>query len=210
MLGLGYRFRRSTIEATVFSGQSIRWPLPLHSPDSYSVRLLHSIDNHISVGASYADVLLPEATGPSEHHRFVSGWLASSHQIGELGLRSSIIWAQERTAGSRPLNSFLGELFFHGRMNNFYGRAEVLQITPDQLELVPASGNPEPRWAEALTLGYERSVFLDDRLSLFVGGSYTRDFIPAAYQASYGSNLQGIKVYLRMTIDTSPSRGTLR
>jgi hypothetical protein len=210
VLGMGYRLGRTTLEATAFSGQSIRWPLPLHSPDSYSLRLIHGINDHFSVGASYADVLLPEDTGGSEHGRFVSAWLASSHRIGQSSLRSSLIWAQGRTGRSRPLNSFLGEIFFQGGMNHFYGRAEVLQITPDQLELVPANGNPDARWVEALTVGYERSVFRNDRLSLFVGGSYTRDFIPAAYQPSYRSDPQGIKVYLRITTDASRLRGATR
>ena len=79
----------------------------------------------------------------------------------------------------------------------------MLQITPDQLQLLVPSGAADPKWTKALIVGYERTVFEKTGLSLFVGGSYTQDFTPAEFQPAYGSDPGGIKVYLRIAFDGS-------
>lgn len=85
--------------------------------------------------------------------------------------------------------------------NKFCNRAEVLQITPDQLEPEAPHGGAVPRWAGALTVGYGRTVFEKSDLALFVGGSYTRDFIPAQFENAYGNDPGGEKVYLRFAFN---------
>jgi hypothetical protein len=201
VLGIEYQFARTTLDATAFNGQGISLPLPLHRPDSYGLRVNQKIDDHLSMGASYADALLPDDAGGAEHNRFISGWLTTSHLIDDNTLKSSFVWAQARAGHGASLNSFLEEAVYqHGR-NKFYGRAEILQITPQQLDLVIVSGAADAKWAKALTAGYERTLLEKDGFSLFVGGSYTKDFIPAEFQPAYGSNPRGVKVYLRITID---------
>jgi hypothetical protein len=202
VLGIEYQFARTAVEVTAFSGQGVRWPVPLHSPDSYSVRVNQAIDDHFSVGASYADVLLPDDTGASEHNRFISSWLTTSHQFDNDTLKSSLIWGQARAGHGSALNSFLGEVVYQRGKNKIYGRAEVLQIAPMQLGLVLASGGTDAKWVKALTAGYERTLFKKDELSLLVGGSYTQDFVPADFQPAYGSDPGGGKVYLRIKIDS--------
>jgi hypothetical protein len=198
VLGVEYQFAGTSIEATAFSGRDIVWPLPLHRPDSYSVRANQEIDDHLSIGASYADALLPEESGGAEHNHFVAAWLSASYLIGQNTLKSSLVWGRGRAAHGAPLNSFLEEALFQWGRNKFYNRAEILQITPDQLELVVPSGHAIPEWVEALTVGYERTVFEKAGLSLFAGGSYTKDFVPADFNPSYGSNPGGGKAYLRL------------
>jgi hypothetical protein len=202
VLGIEYQLARTAVEVTAFSGQGVSWPVPLHSPDSYSLRVNQAIDDHFSVGASYADVLLPDDTGASEHNRFISSWLTTSHQFNGDTLKSSLIWGQARASHSGALNSFLEEVVYQRGNNKIYGRAEVLQITPMQLDLVLASGGTDAKWVKALTAGYERTLFKKDKLSLFVGGSYTQDFVPADFQPAYGSDPGGGKVYLRIKIDS--------
>ena len=197
VLGIEYQFARTTIEATAFSGKNIVWPLPLHNPDSYSVRVNQNIDDRLSLGASYADALLPNDTG-AEHDKFISAWLTGSYLIANNTLKFSLVWGQGRAAHGAPLNSFLEEAVYQQGRNKFYDRAEILQITPDQLELVVPGGGAGPKWAKALTIGYERTVFEKNDLSLFVGGSYTQDFTPGEFQPAYGSDPMGGKVYLRM------------
>jgi len=136
VLGVEYQFARTSVEATAFSGQNIIWPLPLHNPDSYSVRVIQNIDDHVSLGASYADALLPDDTGGAEHNQFISAWLAASYLIDGNTLKSSLIWGQGRAVHGAPLNSFLEEAVYQQGRNKFYGRAEILQITSDQLALV--------------------------------------------------------------------------
>ena len=203
VFGIEYQFARTTVEATAFSGQNISWPLPMHSPDSYGLRVNQDIDDHVSVGASYADALLPDDAGGAEHNQFISAWLTTSHRIDGNTLKSSLIWGQSRDGHGAVLNSFLEEAVYQWGMNKFYGRAEILQLTPEQLDLAIAGGDADAKWVKALTVGYERTLLENDRFSLFAGGSFTRDFIPADFKPAYGSDPRGVKVYLRIAIDGS-------
>ncbi len=206
VLGGEYQFARTTLEATAFSGKDLSWPLPLHSPDSYGLRVNQEIDDHIDVGASYADALLPDGNGGAEHNRFLSAWLTTSHRIGDDTLKSSFIWGQARASHSASLNSFLEEAVYQSGKNKFFGRAEALQIMPDQLGLTIA-GAADSRWVQAVTFGYERTLFEKDDFSLFAGGSYTKDFVPGAFKPAYGSDPRGVKAYLRMTFMMASSPG---
>ena len=66
---------------------------------------------------------------------------------------------------------------------------------------VVADGDTVPKWAGALTLGYERTLFEKTGVSLFAGASYTKDFIPAEFTHAYGNDPGGAKVYVRVAFD---------
>jgi hypothetical protein len=198
VVGIEYQFARTSIEATAFSGRDIVWPLPLHHPDSYSVRVNQQINDHLNIGASYANALLPEDTGGAEHNHFIAAWLSASYLIGHNTLKSSFVWGRGRAAHDAPLNSFLEEAVYQWGNNELFNRAEILQITPTQLDLLARSGAAVPKWAGALTLGYERTLFEKADLSLFAGASYTKDFIPVEFAHAYGSDPAGTKLYLRV------------
>ena len=198
VLGVAYGNAGTTVEATVFSGQNIRWPFPMHKPDSYGLRVKQSINDQISVGASYADGLLPDDAGGAQHNRFISAWLTTSHQLHGNSLKSSSVWGQIRPGHDAPLNSFLEEAAYQTGMNKFYGRAEILQNTPEQLEITPANGAAGAKWVKALTVGYERTFIERGQLSLFAGGSYTKDSVPVEFHDAYGSDPRGMKVHLRI------------
>jgi hypothetical protein len=203
VLGVAYRNSRTTVEATAFSGHTISWPFPMHHIDSYGVRVIQRIDDHVLIGASYADVLSPAAEGKAEHEKFIAGWLATSQQIHGATLTSSFIWGQVRSGQDAALNSFLAEAVYQRGMNKLYGRAEILQIRPDQLDLAPLNGSTDAKWVKALTLGYERTLVQEGPFSLFLGGSFTRDFSPVEFRSNYGSAPRGAKLYFRVKIDNS-------
>lgn len=209
VLGLAYRVRRTTIEATAFSGHDLSWPLPLHRPDSFAFRLSHGIDDHVTLGGSYADVLTPDDAGGAEHEKFIAAWLATNHQIQDLRLRTSIVWGRARAAASGSQNSFLAEAVLQRDANNLFARAELLQVTPEQLSLVQAGDSGNPRWVGAVTLGYERAVLNQGPFSLFAGSSITKDFVPSAFDAEYGRRPGGVKFFLRMKVGGSTGMGAM-
>ena len=198
VFGLEYEIAQTTVEVTGFSGQTITWPFPLHDPDSYAVRLSQKISDHVRVGASYADALLPNDSGGAEHNQFIAGWLTTSNQIRGGSLKSAFVWGSTRASHGPFLNSFLEEAVYQQGGNNFYGRVEALQLTPSQLALVTNDGSDVERWVGAFTVGYERALYEKLELSLFVGGSYTKDISPGAFRPAYGSDQQGVKIYLRV------------
>jgi hypothetical protein len=203
VFGIEYKNQGTTIEATGFGGQNISWPFPMHSPDSYGVRVNQGLGDHVGVGASYADALLPNDAGGTDHSRYISNWLTTSHQIHDDSLKSAFVWGQVRGSDGVSLNSFLEEAVFQHGKNRFFGRAEQLQLTPAELDFVPANGNVNAKWVEAFTVGYERVLFQEHELSLLVGESYTQDIVPRQFQPTYGSGPRGFKAYLRLKVDGS-------
>ncbi len=202
VLGLAYRGRRTSVEATAFSGQGVTWPFPLHRLDSYALRLNQDINDQVGVGASYVDTLSPSDTG-GQHTRIVSAWLTTSHQIRGDTLKTSFVWGRSLPGGGAAANSFLEEAVYqHGR-NKLFGRAEALQLAPEQLDIATADRPGDPRWVEALTLGYERTLWEKDHVAVFGGGSYTQDFVPSGFRDTYGSDPHGGKLYLRLKISGS-------
>ncbi len=198
VLGLEYQVARTTFEITGFSGQGITRPFPLHRIDSYGVRVNRDLSDHVRVGASFADALLPDDAGGAQHNQFISGWLTTSHGRPGATLKTSFIWGETRASHDAFLSSFLEEAVYQRGKNNFYGRAETLQITPSQLELLTSNGDEGARWVAAFTLGYERALFTRNGLSLFGGGSYTKDIVPTAFRPGYGSDPAGGKLYMRI------------
>ena len=53
-----------------------------HSACREEVRVNQELNDHLSIGASYADALLPRDAGGADHNRFVAAWLAASYRIG--------------------------------------------------------------------------------------------------------------------------------
>ena len=203
VFGIGIRSRRTFIEATRFSGKAVSWPLPLNHSDSFGVRVTQGINDHADLGASYADVLTPDDIGGAQHERFVSAWLASNYKTSGGAFKSSIIWGQLRSSGHASQNSFLAEAVFQRRLDNIFGRAEILQLTPEQLSLVQFAGSERLRWVEAVTLGYERALLKRGSFSLFVGGSLTKDFVPRSFENDYGPRPGGAKIFVRLKFDNA-------
>jgi hypothetical protein len=168
----------------------------MHRPDSYSFRVNQGISDHVGVGASVLDLLLPEEGGAA-HNRFISAWLNTTHQMGPHTLKSSIIWGQVRDSFKRTLNSFLGEIVYQAGKNKVYARAEALQATPGQLDIGLADRTAA--WCQAYTAGYERTLMTVRGLTLYGGGSLTKNFAPAVFRPAYGSGLGAVKVALRMS-----------
>jgi hypothetical protein len=206
VVGLGYRAGETTIEATAFSGQDISWPFPLHGPDSFALRVNQGLGEGLAVGASFADVLVATDTGADEHDRFTAAWIATSHPIGTATLKTSLVWARHKAGQEAGLDSFLAEAVYRRGRNNLYGRAESLQITPEQLEITPAPAQ-DAKWVQAITLGYERNLVKRGGVALYLGGSYTMDIVPPSFQAAYGSVPHGEKIYARIVIDGTSLMG---
>ncbi|WP_309607033.1 hypothetical protein [Phenylobacterium sp.] len=198
VVGVEYQVAHTTFEVTGFSGKGITRPFPIHRLDSYGVRVNRDIRDHVRVGASFADVLVPDDAGVGEHNQFVAAWLTTSHGSPGATLKTSFIWGETRAGHDAFHSSFLAEAVYQQGKNSFYGRAETLQVTPNQLELLAVSRADDARWVEAFTLGYERTFFTRNGLSVFGGGSYTKDLVPSSFRPAYGPDPAGAKLYMRI------------
>jgi hypothetical protein len=114
-------------------------------------------------------------------------------------LNTSTIWGQVKNrTDNLTLNSFLEEFVYQLGKNNFYGRLEILQRTPGQLEIQVTDGATGAQWVKAVTFGYERKLITKDKLNMYAGAAGTKAFVPSNFSQAYGGNPNSAKVYLRI------------
>jgi len=201
VVGIEYETGPLSLAATAFSGREISAPFPMYRPDSYGLRVTYDLSDHLRLGASYGNALSSDDAGGWDHNQFFTGWLTTTHPIHTGSLKTSLVWGSERAADGAVLSSVLGEGVYQAGPNAIYGRAEVLEVTPEQLDLSLPGPATNPRWVGALTAGYERTVLGRGDRRLIVGGSYTYDLVPADFEPAYGSHPGGFKLYLRLKFE---------
>jgi hypothetical protein len=209
VVGMKLEVGKLTLEGSTFSGQEpspAEVHLDMHKPDSWAFRANYSINDNISVGASTAKVkALDRVNNPTfetEDERAHSAWVTTSNMIKNGTLSTATIWGQnDNKTDDVKLNSFLEEFVYELGKNNFYGRLEVLQRTPEQLELsiTDPSG---ARWIKAITLGYERQIKERGNMKVYMGAAVTKYAVPSDFQSAYGSEPYAAKVYLRVNFDS--------
>ena len=96
------------------------------------------------------------------------------------------------------LVSFGDEFLFRGVVPRIWGRVEVLQRSPNQLEVATVGDGNIGLWVTALTLGYTHRMLATLGLELGLGSSATVDLLPTEYASAYGGNPWTGKVFLQL------------
>ena len=225
--GVKLNYGKVSVEGSAFSGfepQPRKVNLDMHKPDSYAFRAKYKFNDFATVGGSIANVKPQHAEVPTGHSEPAQGeighgelehvpdepahgsenqravvtaaWLTTQNEIGSGTLHNTVIWGHVQSEES--LNGFLEEFVYNLGKNNFIGRVEVLQRTPDQLqiEVTPHGGK---KWISALTIGYERKIFTKQNVNTYLAGTYTQTFIPGSWSPAYGSSSpRSFKVFMRL------------
>jgi len=76
-------------------------------------------------------------------------------------------------------------------------------VFPSDLGIVV--GNDEPRWMSAVTVGYERSLIAHNGLGLSPVVPTQETSSRPTSESTYGSDPNGVKLYLRVSLVASPS-----
>jgi hypothetical protein len=194
--------KRWQLEASAFNGREPdehRWNFDPIKLDSYSGRITlnPSVNWSLSAGTGY--LKSPEALHPDESmHRFTASIL-HGRKFGEDGqTASAAIWGANRHSGSATSHSVLveNETIFDTK-NTFFGRAELVQKTREDLVLPVSS--PARLNVGALQLGYIREIARGRWATLGLGGSATLNVVPQSLEAAYGSRTpMGTFVFLRL------------
>ncbi len=204
-----------SLEASTFSGHEpspSEVNLDMHQPDSYAYRLNYAANENVSAGASYAKVsALDRVNNPNnqtEDERAYSTWVATNNMIKNGRLFTTTIWGQnDNRSTDVKLNSFLEEFVYELSENNFYGRLEVLQRTPDQLDIQLTDGSKSAEWVKSITLGYEHKIEQRGDLRIYIGAAGTKDFVPVNFKPYYGGDPYSGKLYLRVNFGGSGMHG---
>ena len=214
VLTAGVFSRRWKLEGSAFNGREPdenRWNFDAIRIDSYSGRLTFNPDSSWSFAGGYGHLKSPEALNPQESMQRVVLSALHGRAIGAEGQwASAFIFGSNKHAGEATLShSFLLESeAVMDRENTVFGRAELVQKTPEDLALDqgPVFPSPVPTFTSArrfnvgeASLGYVREVWRGNGATVGVGGIGTVNFLPSALEAYYGSRAPaGVFVFLRL------------
>jgi hypothetical protein len=204
LIGASLKLGSTRLEASTFNGTEPEpdvVDLPIGTPNSVAVRAIEEFSSSFQGMISAAYVRQPE---PDEANiPFVARYSASLyHEIRlpqEWTFYNAFIYGRITKYDYAPdLNSFDEEFLFAGSAPRVFGRIELLQRTPAELE-VPTSADPNHGiWVAAFTLGYSHKIASIDGVELDLGGSVTKDLVPETYIGSYGGNPWSGKAFLRL------------
>lgn len=193
VFGASLKLSSVRLEISTFNGEEpkpTRVDLPLGPPNSLAVRIMNEISPDFWGMVSTAYFHQPEHDEPSLDHRWrFSGSLYRRFILSDhWELENTFIYGGITDYDQASwLQSFTDEFLFRREASNIWGRIEVLQRTPAQLDISSISDPNRGRWVAAVTLGYTHQIANFDGLSMGLGTSITKNIIPDAFKSSYGS-----------------------
>jgi hypothetical protein len=199
--------------------------LPVAAIDSYAARYTRIFTTAqgsarwMAMG-SFAYVKHPESGVEADLIPYVLRYSASVYTdlqlCPDLSFENTLIFGAITNYDQvNALYSVNEEFLFQRLKDRLWGRVEVLQRAPSQLDIEVTGLDPlQPKWVTAVTLGYTHTLLrwgsdlttteqalptsMSDRLELAAGISGTKDFLPADYQPTYGGNPWTGKVFLQL------------
>lgn len=211
VLTAGVFTRTLRLEASVFNGHEPdenRWNFDPIRLNSYSARVTFDPDAHWSVTTGYGFISRPEALHPDESvHRFVAS-AAFATRLGDAArfAATAIVGSNVTSGGQGRTNSALleADVSPDGR-NAFFGRAELVDKTAEELGLAAFDADRKFRVAES-SLGFERRIFRAGGLAIGAGFLGTANVVPADLVGAYGSRPPlALDIYLRVTPARAPT-----
>jgi hypothetical protein len=199
------QLNESHFEISAFHGAEpdpTRVDLPIGAIDSGAFRFVQEFSPTVFAMASAAYLQNPEPDSPDIHFewRYSTSVYSTHHLNSTWTLHDTLIYGlitQYDHASS--LSSFTGEFLFEAGRPHIWGRIEVLQRTPAELEVTAPGNVNEGRWVTALTLGYTHEIIQADSVQIGVGASATKDFLPSEFISAYGSNPWTGKLFVELS-----------
>jgi hypothetical protein len=204
VIGGAVRFSNTTFEFSTFHGTEpnpTEVNLPIGNPNSYAARLIQQLTPELYAMASAAFVKAPEPSNPDSNvWRYSASLYGNWHCPSGWSISNSLIWGHilgyDRASS---LDSFLEEFLLRKGFDHYWGRLEILQRTPSELEIA-TNGDPNRGiWVTALTLGYTRDFAKFEAMDFGLGGSISHDFLAAPFRGAYGGNPWSGKIFVQLS-----------
>ncbi len=203
IVGAGLKLRGTWLEATAFHGREpdpARTTLNVEVLDSGSARMIQQLKAGNVAVISGAYVRHPTALNPESDYQVLGGF--SLHCAMELSehwdLHHSWIAGIKALEEHRPLLSGLFEFVVHGAQPHFWGRLEVVERRPADLNITGLPDADRGRAVGAATLGYTHHLLHFPVASLGLGVSATKNFLPQEYQRAYDGEPWSAKAFLQL------------
>ena len=204
VFGASLKLGNTHFELSAFHGAEsnpTQVDLPIGSPDSVAVRVIEEFSETMKAMASWAFVNKPEPAEPDIDHvlRFSGSVYNRIAVFDSWTLDNAVIYGGITDYDHASLlNSFAEEFWLHANRSNIWGRVEILQRTPAELNIPSVVDQNSGRWTVATTLGYTHIIAKLDGESLGLGASVTKDFLPGEFAGAYGGNPWSGKIFLQL------------
>jgi hypothetical protein len=188
---LGLFTHQWKLEASWFNGREPdqnRYDFPLQVPDSYSARLSFNPNENWSFEISYGHLPSPEQLYPGVSVQHLVGSAMFSLPLDSGNWSSTLVVGHNVEAGAPSSTAWLLESNLELRRDTFFGRAEVVQKTGQDLVLAPSVGG-NLFTSGVLELGYLREVAQLGPVRLGLGAVGAMDFLPPGLEPYYGTRL---------------------
>lgn len=186
------------LEGSWFNGREPdddRWDIEKPQLDSYAGRISWNPTAAWSLQVSHGYLDSPEELHPEEHLRRTTASVMNLKKLSdETHLATTLAWGRN-DHGDAPTNAFLLESSYMTKTFSLFGRAEYVEKTGEELDLLPDDRRIPVR---ELSVGFTRELRSDGPYQLAVGGSVTYSFAPRDLDAVYGKNPVGFWVFLRL------------
>jgi hypothetical protein len=186
------------IEGSYFNGREPdedRWDIEKPNLDSFSGRFTWNPTPEWSAQISHGYLKSPEELHPREHiWRTTASLMNLTKLSGDRHIATTAAWGRN-DHGHEPQDAFLIESSYMTGSTSFFGRAEYVEKTGEELELFPV-GRKIP--VKQFTLGATRELVRDRPWQLALGGSVTYSIKPRDLDATYGRRPVGFWIFLRL------------
>jgi hypothetical protein len=201
VLGESLKLGSLSLEASIFNGtlsDPTQVDFPLGILNSYAFRLMNEFSPQFMVMASYAWVANPEP-GVADVQRYSASLYAHLPLTDSWAFHDTFIYGGiSNWDNSAYLSSFLDEVLLNDPKTSLFARLELLQRTPNELQIPNLSSPDSGQWITAITVGYSHQVAAWDGWELRAGLSITNDLVPADYSDAYAGNPITYKFFFQL------------
>ena len=191
VIAASLQIEKSRFEMSAFNGQEPnpeKVDLPLGSPQSWAIRYVREFSPNLAWMISGAYLQDPESTGNSKSFqtRYSSSLYQSIELAGGWRFQNALISGlTQKYDHTEFLASWGEEFLFRYFQNQFFGRVEVLERTPNELGVLAASPDA-PRWVASLSGGYSRELARMGGGAFYLGCVMTNVVLPEVFKPAYG------------------------
>ena len=199
VLGASLKWGDTRIEASAYHGtepEPTKVDLPLGKPNSFSLRLVKEILPNWMAMISAARIEMPEPNEVGFENRYSASTYFQKPFSDNWTFYNTLIYGLvTQYDHADHLSSFAEEFLFRGTTPRIWGRIEVLERTPSELNI---NSDTHGKWIASLTAGYTHKIASWESLELGLGGSLTQSFLPTDFKNAYGGNPWSGKIFIQL------------
>lgn len=201
VLGASVEIGETTFQGSFFNGAEPlpdAVDLPMGPLNSTALRLIHEFNKDFTAMISWAEIKNTEP-GAADTFRYSTSFYTEGIVWSDLPFYNTLIYGMTTNYdGASSLTSFAEEFLIGKKQKKLWGRLEVLQRTPGELQVTSVSNQNTGEWVQALTLGFTRELATFQDAELSTGASATVYSLPSDFVGPYGSaNPTAAKIFLQ-------------